>query len=91
MKTTAIIPARGGSKRIPNKNIRLFCGQPIISYSIKAALKTGIFDEVIVSTDSEEIANVSREYGASVFGLRPVEFPTTRRGFSRCWRMNCLD
>ncbi len=80
MNTIAIIPARGGSKRIPNKNIRLFCDQPIISYSIKAALKTGIFDEVIVSTDSEEIANVSREYGASVFGLRPLEFSDDKTG-----------
>lgn len=80
MKTIAIIPARGGSKRIPNKNIRLFCGQPIISYSIKVALETGIFDEVIVSTDDEKIANVSREFGASVFELRPFEISDDKTG-----------
>ena len=80
MNTIAIIPARGGSKRIPNKNIRLFCGQPIISYSITAALETGVFDEVIVSTDDEQIASVSREYGASVFGLRPLEISDDKTG-----------
>ena len=66
----AIITARGGSKRIPRKNIKNFCGQPIISYSIKAALDSGIFDEVMVSTDDEEIADLSRELGASVPFLR---------------------
>lgn len=74
MKTLAIIPARGGSKRIPKKNIRWFCGKPIIAYSIDAALKCGLFDEVIVSTDSAEIAKVSIEFGASVPKLRPKEF-----------------
>lgn len=59
MKCLAIITARGGSKRIPKKNIREFCGKPIIAYSIEAALQSGIFDEVMVSTDSEEIAAVS--------------------------------
>jgi len=62
----AIIPARGGSKRIPGKNIRDFLGKPIISYSIEAALSSGIFDEVMVSTDSEEIAYIAKKYGASV-------------------------
>lgn len=66
MKNIAIIPARGGSKRIPRKNIRLFLGKPIIAYSIEAALKTGLFDDVIVSTDDYEIAEVAIEYGASV-------------------------
>ena len=80
MNTIAIIPARGGSKRIPNKNIRLFFGQPIISYSIKTAIETGIFDEVIVSTDDEEIASVSREFGASVFGLRPLGISDDKTG-----------
>ena len=66
----AIITARGGSKRIPRKNIKPFCGKPIIAYSIQAALESGLFDDVIVSTDDEEIANVSREYGASVPFMR---------------------
>ena len=60
----AIIPARGGSKRIPRKNIREFCGQPIIAYSIESALASGLFDRVIVSTDDEEIAAVARDFGA---------------------------
>ena len=65
-KTIAIITARGGSKRIPKKNIRDFCGKPILSYSIEAALKSGVFDEVMVSTDSEEIAEIARKEGAAV-------------------------
>ncbi|WGK64728.1 pseudaminic acid cytidylyltransferase [Croceiramulus getboli] len=65
-----IIPARGGSKRIPRKNIKLFLGKPIIAYSIEAALKSGCFKEVMVSTDDEEIARVAREYGAIVPSLR---------------------
>lgn len=69
----AIIPARGGSKRIPRKNIKDFCGKPIIAYSIEAALKSGIFDEVMVSTDDEEIAQVARRYGASVPFFRSPE------------------
>ena len=60
-----IIPARGGSKRIPRKNIKFFCGQPIISYSIVSALESKIFDHVIVSTDDSEIAQVAINYGAS--------------------------
>jgi pseudaminic acid cytidylyltransferase len=70
MKKIAIIPARGGSKRIPRKNIKSFLGKPIIAYSIEAALKSGLFDEVMVSTDDEEIAQVSRQFGASVPFLR---------------------
>lgn len=70
MKNIAIITARGGSKRIPKKNIKEFCGKPIITYSIKAALESGVFDEVMVSTDSEEIANIAREYGAKVPFMR---------------------
>ncbi len=73
MKSVAIIPARGGSKRIPRKNIRLFCGKPIISYSIETALESSLFDQVLVSTDDEEIATVSRQYGATVNELRPPE------------------
>ena len=70
MSAAAIITARGGSKRIPRKNIRDFCGKPMIAYSIEAALESGIFDEVMVSTDSMEIADVAKEYGASVPFLR---------------------
>ena len=69
-KRIAIITARGGSKRIPKKNIRLFCGKPILTYSIRAALDAGIFDKVMVSTDSEEIAQIAREAGADVPFMR---------------------
>lgn len=73
MKSIAIITARGGSKRIPKKNIKEFCGKPIIAYSIEAALKACVFDEVMVSTDSEEIAEIARQYGASVPFMRSEE------------------
>ena len=66
MKRLAIITARGGSKRIPRKNIKDFCGKPIIAYSIEAALDAGVFDEVMVSTDDEEIARIAKAYGAKV-------------------------
>lgn len=69
----AIIPARGGSKRIPRKNIRDFCGKPIIAYSIEAAMNAGIFDEVMISTDDEEIAEIAQKYGASVPFMRSKE------------------
>ncbi|MCL1093797.1 pseudaminic acid cytidylyltransferase [Shewanella kaireitica] len=69
----AIIPARGGSKRIPRKNIKLFHGKPMIAYSIDAALASGCFDKVIVSTDDQEIADVALEYGAEVPFLRPED------------------
>ncbi|OEF51345.1 pseudaminic acid cytidylyltransferase [Enterovibrio norvegicus] len=67
----AIIPARGGSKRIPRKNIKDFHGKPMIAYSIEAAIKSGCFDQVIVSTDDQEIADVALKWGASVPFLRP--------------------
>lgn len=70
MSKIAIITARGGSKRIPKKNIKEFCGKPIIAYSIEAALQSDIFDEVMVSTDSEEIKAIAEQYGASVPFLR---------------------
>jgi N-acylneuraminate cytidylyltransferase len=70
MGMIAIITARGGSKRIPKKNIKEFCGKPIIAYSIEAALKSGLFDEVMVSTDSDEIADIARKYGANVPFMR---------------------
>ena len=70
MKNLAIIPARGGSTRIPKKNVNPFLGQPMLAYSIEAALATGLFDEVMVSTDDEEIAEVARKYGARVPFMR---------------------
>jgi N-acylneuraminate cytidylyltransferase len=72
-KALAIIPARGGSKRIPRKNIKNFLGKPIIAYSIEAALAAGCFEEVMVSTDDEEIAVIARKLGASVPFLRSGE------------------
>ena len=73
MKAIAIITARGGSKRIPRKNIKAFCGKPIIEYSIKAAIESGVFDEVMVSTDDEEIASIAKAAGANVPFLRSSE------------------
>lgn len=77
----AVIPARGGSKRIPRKNIKMFHGQPMIAWSVQAAIESGCFDEVWVSTDDEEIAEVAQVYGAKVPFLRPVhlsdDFATT--------------
>ena len=70
MAAIAIITARGGSKRIPKKNIKDFCGKPIIAYSIEAALESNLFDEVMVSTDSLEIAEIARQYGANVPFMR---------------------
>ncbi|MEK9571393.1 MAG: pseudaminic acid cytidylyltransferase [Paracoccaceae bacterium] len=69
----AVIPARGGSKRIPRKNIKIFGDKPIIAWSIKAAQNTGIFDKIIVSTDDAEIAEVAQEYGAETPFERPAE------------------
>lgn len=68
--TVAVITARGGSKRIPKKNIKEFCGKPIIAYAIQAAIASNIFDEVMVSTDSEEISKIARDYGAVVPFMR---------------------
>lgn len=73
MNSICIITARGGSKRIPRKNIKEFCGKPIIAYSIEAALASGVFDVVMVSTDDDEIAEVSRRYGAEVPFMRSEE------------------
>lgn len=72
-KCVAIIPARGGSKRIHRKNIKEFHGKPLIAYSIQVALKSGIFEKVIVSTDDEEIANIAKKFGAIVPFIRPKE------------------
>lgn len=82
MCSLAIIPARGGSKRIPRKNIREFLGKPIIAYSIEAALRSGLFEEVMVSTDDKEIAEVSKKYGASVPFFRSAENSNDYAGLS---------
>jgi pseudaminic acid cytidylyltransferase len=76
----AIIPARGGSKRIPRKNIKPFAGKPMIAWSIEAALVSGCFDRVIVSTDDEEIAEVARAHGAEVPFMRPPELSDDHTG-----------
>ncbi len=82
MSSVAIITARGGSKRIPHKNIKDFCGKPIIAYSIEAALAAGCFDEVMVSTDDPKIAEIAKNCGAKVPFMRSAEnaddFSTTR-------------
>lgn len=76
----AIIPARGGSKRIPRKNIKEFCGKPMIAWSIEAALQSGCFNRVVVSTDDAEIAGVAKQYGAEVPFMRPAEFSDDHTG-----------
>lgn len=73
MKNLCIIPARGGSKRIPRKNVKSFLGKPMLAYSIEAAMATNLFDEVMVSTDDDEIAEVARQYGAKVPFMRSSE------------------
>jgi pseudaminic acid cytidylyltransferase len=75
-RALAVIPARGGSKRIPRKNIKEFCGKPIIAYSIIAAVESGRFDEVMVSTDDEEIARIAVRYGAKVPFMRSADMST---------------
>ncbi|MCG6202438.1 pseudaminic acid cytidylyltransferase [Psychromonas antarctica] len=92
----AIIPARGGSKRILRKNIKLFLGKPIIAYSIEAAKQSGCFDKIIVSTDDQEIANVALQYGAEVPFVRPAniadDYATTidviQHALSSCEKLN---
>lgn len=76
----AVIPARGGSKRVPRKNIKLFCGEPLISYSIRTALETGLFDSVVVSTDDDEIADIAKSYGANVPFMRPESLSNDHAG-----------
>ncbi len=76
----AVIPARGGSKRIPRKNVREFCGRPILAWSVEAALESGCFERVVVSTDDEEVARVAREHGAEVPFLRPAALSDDHTG-----------
>jgi pseudaminic acid cytidylyltransferase len=76
----AIIPARGGSKRIPRKNIKDFCGKPMIAWSIEAAKNSGLFDRIIVTTDDTEIAEVAKKWGAEVPFMRPDELSNDYAG-----------
>jgi len=76
----AVIPARGGSKRIPGKNIKPFCGKPMIAWSIEAALQSSCFDEVIVSTDDSDIADIAKRYGARVPFRRPASLSDDHTG-----------
>ena len=78
----AIIPARGGSKRIPRKNIKLFCGRPMIAWSIDAARASGLFDHIVVSTDDIEISAVAKAYGAEVPFMRPAALSDDYTGTS---------
>jgi len=80
VRKIALIPARGGSKRIPRKNIKLFCGKPVVAYSIEAARDSGLFDHIVVSTDDEEIASVVTGLGAEVPFVRPVELANDHVG-----------
>jgi len=73
----AFVPARSGSERVPHKNVRPLAGHPLLAYAIETALQSGCFDRVVVSTDSEEIADVARWYGADVPFLRPAEYATS--------------
>ena len=76
----AVIPARGGSKRIPRKNIKDFCGKPMIAWSIEAAKASGLFDHIIVSTDDAEIAEVAKQWGAEIPFVRPDELSNDYAG-----------
>ena len=78
----AVIPARGGSKRIPRKNIKFFCNKPMIAWSIEAAHASGLFDHVVVSTDDAEIAEVAKQYGAEVPFIRPASLSDDHTGTS---------
>lgn len=78
----AVIPARGGSKRIPRKNIKIFHGKPMIGWSIEAAKCSGLFDQIVVSTDDTEIASVAKQFGAEVPFVRPVSLANDHAGTS---------
>jgi len=75
--TVALVPARSGSERVPGKNVRPLAGHPLLAYAIESALQSGVFERVVCSTDSEEIADVARWYGADVPFLRPAEYATS--------------
>lgn len=90
MANIAVIPARGGSKRIPRKNIKDLCGKPIIAYAIESAINSGCFSEVVVSTDDHEIAHIAKKYGASVPFIRPQEISDDFVG-TNAVVSHCLD
>jgi CMP-N-acetylneuraminic acid synthetase len=85
----AIIPARGGSKGIPKKNLADLCGKPLIAYAIEPAVKSGVFARVIVSTDDAEIAEVAQDYGAQVPFLRPPELATDKASLGEVISYTC--
>lgn len=91
----AVIPARGGSKRIPRKNIKDFCGKPMIAWSIEAARISGLFDHIIVTTDDAEIAEVAEQWGGEVPFVRPAELSDDHAGTTEViahatqWAMSC--
>ena len=87
----ALIPARSGSKRVPDKNIRPLAGHPLIAYSISAALQSQIFAAVVVSTDSERYAEIARHYGAEVPFMRPAELLAIPRPISNGWHTRSND
>jgi N-acylneuraminate cytidylyltransferase len=101
-QTIAVIPARGGSKRIPRKNVKDFCGKPMIVWSIEAAQDSGLFDHIIVSTDDTEIADISKKWGAEAPFVRPPELSSdhagttevmahaTRWGLDQGWPLNAV-
>ena len=76
----ALIPARAGSKRVPNKNIRPLAGHPLIAYTIEQAKASGLFEHIVISTDSDDIANVAKQYGAEVFFKRSPEMASDTAG-----------
>ena len=76
----AVLPARGGSKRVPRKNVRPFCGRPMMAWAIDAAFKSGVFDRIIVSTDDAEIADTARDLGAEVPFMRPADLADDHAG-----------
>lgn len=92
-----VIPARGGSKRIPRKNIRDFCGKPMIAWSIDAAIKSECFDRIIVSTDDKEIAAIAKRYGAEIPFMRPAQLADDYTGTTAVishaidWQNSCGD
>ena len=96
MKIVALIPARGGSKGIPKKNIKLLHGKPLIAWTIETAIKSNCFDKIIVSTDNQEIANVAIEYGAKVPFLRPKNIsmdntPGVQTALHLCEKLNSFE
>ena len=86
MKLTAFIFARGGSKRIPNKNIKMFAGKPLIAWTIETCLSLDSIERVIVSTDSKKIASIAKKYGASVPFLRPKYLSSDTAGEFMSWK-----